>query len=64
MNGSSNQSYSSEYEGFPSPDLTVLESGIGSDQGEALSSSCNFDDSMGLMFDGIDFEDMLDRHFS
>ncbi|OWM81615.1 WRKY DNA-binding transcription factor 70-like [Punica granatum] len=59
MNASHNQSSSSEYDGFPSPDFTVF----GSDQGEALSSSRSFDHNTDLMMDGVDFEDVFDCPF-
>lgn len=60
MNGSRNQSPSSNYDRFPPCDFIGLDSMIGSDQGEALSSSrslhSNIDD---LVLDEVDFDDMF-----
>ncbi|KAK4803279.1 hypothetical protein SAY86_001482 [Trapa natans] len=57
-------SSSSEYEGFPSPDYTLLESAIGSDQGDVLSSNQSLEVNMDLSIDGFDFEEMLAHTFS
>lgn len=63
-NGFGNPSSSSEYEYFPSPDFTVFGSTISSSHGETLCSSYTFDHGMDLMMDGVDFQNMLARHFS
>lgn len=61
---SRNQSSSTEYDLFPSPDFTMLGSTVGSNQGEALSSSHSFHSDMDLVIDEVDFENMFACPFS
>ncbi|KAK4796323.1 hypothetical protein SAY86_028649 [Trapa natans] len=52
-------SVSSEYGCFPTPNLTMFSSVTGSDQGEELSSDHSFHGDMDFVIDGIDFGDVL-----